>query len=57
MVGDAAHGCPLVQPALLAGQGHIQLLGRGDGVVKEHFIKISQPVKQNTVFIFLFVFT
>ena len=54
VIGHAAHGRPLRQAALLARQGQFQLTGDQFGVLKEHFIKVSQPVEQYTVRIFFF---
>ena len=54
MIRHPAHGSPLRQAALLARQGQFQLTGDQFGVLKEHLIKVSQPVEQYTVRIFFF---
>ena len=52
--GHAAHGGALLQAALLAGEGQIQLAGRREGVVKEDLVKIADVIKQNCVLVFIF---
>ena len=54
VIGHPAHWRPLRQAALLARQGQFQLTGDQFGVLKEHLIKVSQPVEQYTVRIFFF---
>ena len=49
MVRNAAHRRPFLQPAFFSCQGNLQFLGDGQRVFKKHLIKISQPVKQDTV--------
>ena len=43
--GHPAHGGPLFQAALLAGEGEVQLPGGCDGIVEKHLIKIADAVK------------
>ena len=52
--GHAAHGRALGLTALFAGQGQIQLLGRGDGVIVEHLVKVTDAVKENFVLMLIF---
>ena len=52
--GHAAHGGALRKAALLAGKGKIQLPGRRDGIVEEHFVKIADAVKKNFVLMLVF---
>ena len=54
--GHAAHGGPLFQTALLAGQGQIQLFGRCEGILKEHLVKIADAVEQDLVLVLFFDF-
>ena len=54
VVGDAAHGGALREPAALAGQCQLQFPGDCHCIVKEHLIKISQTVKEQAVRVFLF---
>ena len=54
MIRDAAHGRPLLQAAVFSCQCQFQLPGHGPGVLKEHFVKIPETVKQDAVGIFLF---
>ena len=49
MEGNAAHGRPLLQTAVLACQGQFQHLGCRLRILKKHFVKIAEPVEQNTV--------
>ena len=49
MKGHAAHWGALIQPAGLSGKGQFQFTGRSNGVLKEHFIKVTDAVKQNLV--------
>ena len=58
MVRHTAHGGLLFLglATVTGGQGQIQLLGGGAGIIVEHFIEVAQPEKQNTVLIFLFYF-
>ena len=44
-----SHRRPFLQPAFFSCQGNLQFLGDGQRVFKKHLIKISQPVKQDTV--------
>ena len=53
MNGDTTHGNVLAQMFAAFGQGNIQSLGRGDGIVKEHLVKITHAIKQQGVFIVL----
>ena len=54
MKWHTAHGSPLLLPAISAGQGDLQLLGCLQRIIEEHLIEISQPVEQNTIFVFIF---
>ena len=56
MIGDAAHGRFFLLSAAFAGQGNLQRSGSRQRVLIEHFIKIPQPVKQDTILILLFGF-
>ena len=53
VIRHAAHGRPLLKAALLSGQGQLQFPGHRHRVLEKHFIEIAQPVKQNTVLVFL----
>ena len=53
VMGHAGHGRALLQPALLAGQRQLQLLGHGHRVVKEHLIKIPHAVEEQAAGILL----
>ena len=52
--GHAAHGGALLQAALLAGQGQVQLFGHREGVVEEHLVKVTDAVKENFVLMLIF---
>ena len=52
----AAHGGALFLPAVPAGQGQFQFLGREDCVVVEHFVEVAQPEEQNLVLMLFFQF-
>ena len=54
MIRHAAHRCTFSLTAVAAGQRQLQLAGDQLGIVKEHFVKIAQTVKQNVIFIFVF---
>ena len=54
MERDTAHRCTFSLTAVAAGQRQLQLAGDQLGIVKEHFVKIAQTVKQNVIFIFVF---
>ena len=54
MKRNAAHGRSLGQAAALSCERQLQLPGHDLGVIKEHLIKIAEPVKQDTARIFLF---
>ena len=45
VIGNPAHGSPLLKAAVLSGQSDLQGLGGFQGIVKKHLIKITQPVK------------
>ena len=51
MIRDSAHRCALLESACLSRQGDLKLFGCRQRIVKKHFIKISQPVKEDTVLI------
>ena len=53
VVRDAAHRRTLIQTALLAGQGQLQLPRGNQRIVKKQLIKISQPKKQQLLQILL----
>ena len=50
------HGGTLLQTALLARQGQVQLFGGCQRIVKKHLVKIADAVKKNLVFVLLFDF-
>ena len=52
VVRHAAHGGALVLPAVPGGQGQVQLTGRELRVLEKHFVKVAQPVKDDTVPVF-----
>ena len=52
MVRNAAHWCALLHAAVFSGQRQFQFFGHQFGILKKHLVEISQPVKQDTVFIF-----
>ena len=54
VIGDAAHGRALGQSAALSREGKFQFPGYSHCVVKEHFIKIPQTIKEQAVRVFLF---
>ncbi len=54
MVGDAAHGSPLLLSAVPPGEGEIQLLGYQLGVLEKHLVKIPQTVEQDEVGVLIF---
>ena len=54
MERHAAHGCALGLAAIAAGQRQLQLARGGDGIVKEHLVKVTQAVKQKIILIFIF---
>ena len=54
MERDSAHGGPFFHAAVFSGQCDLQFPGSRQCIVKEHLIKISQPVKQNAVLILFF---
>ena len=54
VVGHAAHGGALLQAAVLARQGQLQFPAGGEGVLKEHFVKIAHPEKQQGVRVLFF---
>ena len=45
MKGDAAHGRPLLQAAVLSRQSQLQFSGHGFRILEKHLVKISQTVK------------
>ena len=49
MIGHAAHGRALFQPAVPPRQGEIQQFGRFDRVLEKQFIKIAEPEKDHAV--------
>ena len=54
--GHAAHGGPLFQPALLAGQRQIQLPRGGQRIIEEHLVKVADAVEQDLVLVLIFDF-
>ena len=56
MIRDAAHGRPLLKPAVLSGKRDLKLPGSRQRVVKKHFIKITEAVKKDAVRILLLRF-
>ena len=54
MMRDAAHGRPLRKAAFFSGQGKLQFFGDRHRILKKHFIKVAQTVKQNTVRVLFF---
>lgn len=52
MIGNAAHGRPLLEAAVLARQRQIEQGGNLLCVLEEHFIKIPETIEQNTVLVF-----
>ena len=56
MEGHAAHGGPLFQPALLAGQRQIQFPRGGQRIIEEHLVKVADAVEQDLVLVLIFDF-
>ena len=54
VIGHAAHGRALAQPAVLAGERQLQLAGDKLRVVKEQLVKIADPEKQQRIGILIF---
>ena len=51
MVGNPAHGSPLVQTAVFSCQRQLQFLGHQLGILKKHLIKVTQTIKKDTVLV------
>ena len=47
----SAHRGTLVKPAILARQNYIKFFACNDGVVKKHFIEISETVHQDIILV------
>ncbi len=52
VVGNTAHGRPLLHTAFTPGQGQLQLSRSDQGIIKEEFIEIAQTEKNQAVGIF-----
>ena len=55
MIGHAAHGGLLLLglAPVPGGEGQIQFLGGGAGILVEHFVEVAQPEKENAVLVLL----
>ena len=56
MIGHATHGRPLRQAAVPASESQLQLPGSQNGIIKKHFIKIAQTIKQYVILMHPFDF-
>ena len=54
MKRHAAHRPAVFHPGVSAGQHQVQLTGSNLGVLKKHFIKVAQTIKNQGVLIILF---
>ena len=54
MKRNATHGRSLFQATVFSGKCNLQFLGCSQCILKEHFIKIAQTVKKDTVAVFFF---
>ena len=49
MERNAAHRCTLLKPTSFSRQGQLKFTGCREGILKEHFIKVSNTIKQNLI--------